>query len=114
MLNSRGINIDININPPHKKTCPFFPWGQISKDFFRGSKFHSKDKALLVSTSALRFEYDEVVLKSVDLEFRAGRCMGMVGLNASGKTTLARAWAFDVDVDGTVDGAEILLTRWGW
>jgi len=49
----------------------------------------------------------------VDLEFRAGRCMGMVGLNASGKTTLARAWAFDVDVDvdGTVDGAEILLTR---
>lgn len=44
----------------------------------------------LVSIRDLRFDYDEVVLKSVDLELRGGRCLGLVGLNASGKTTLAR------------------------
>eukprot|EP00438_Fugacium_kawagutii_P028269 Skav234027 [mRNA] locus=scaffold1723:19003:22190:+ [translate_table: standard] len=44
----------------------------------------------LVSVSDLRFDYDEVVLKSIDLELRGGRCLGLVGLNASGKTTLAR------------------------
>lgn len=39
---------------------------------------------------SLCFDYDDPVLQGVDLELRAGRCMGLVGLNASGKTTLAR------------------------
>ncbi|CAK9064681.1 Methionine import ATP-binding protein MetN 1 [Durusdinium trenchii] len=50
-----------------------------------------KDKCLLVSTSSLNFDYSgDSVLKSVDLELREAWCVGLVGLNASGKTTLAR------------------------
>lgn len=49
-----------------------------------------KEKEVLVSTESLCFDYDDPVLQGVDLELRAGRCMGLVGLNASGKTTLAR------------------------
>eukprot|EP00435_Cladocopium_sp_Y103_P045004 s339_g12.t2 len=48
------------------------------------------EKEVLVSTESLHFDYDDPVLQGVDLELRAGRCMGLVGLNASGKTTLAR------------------------
>ena len=44
----------------------------------------------MVSIESLCFDYDEPVLSGVDLELRAGRCMGLLGLNASGKTTLAR------------------------
>ena len=49
-----------------------------------------QEKEVLVSTESLCFDYDDPVLQGVDLELRAGRCMGLVGLNASGKTTLAR------------------------
>ena len=50
-----------------------------------------KEKKLLISTSALAFDYSgDSVLRSVDMDFREAWCTGLVGLNASGKTTLAR------------------------
>ena len=50
-----------------------------------------KNKRLLLSTDALTFDYaSEPVLKGVNIELREGWCLGLVGLNAAGKTTLAR------------------------
>ena len=46
----------------------------------------------VVSASQLRFGYDssDELLRGVDLELLEGRCLGLVGLNASGKSTVAR------------------------
>jgi iron complex transport system ATP-binding protein len=50
-------------------------------------------------------------LESVDVEVRAGECVGLIGPNGSGKTTLLRALAgIEGDGDVRIDGSEVHAT----
>eukprot|EP00927_Polykrikos_kofoidii_P009284 TRINITY_DN13867_c0_g3_i1.p1 TRINITY_DN13867_c0_g3~~TRINITY_DN13867_c0_g3_i1.p1 ORF type:complete len:594 (+),score=108.97 TRINITY_DN13867_c0_g3_i1:146-1927(+) len=52
----------------------------------------SSDHKLVMAARGLRFHYErnEPIVKGIDLEIRAGWCLGLFGMNATGKTTLAK------------------------